>query len=196
MLLPASALCQGNEGAFGAPAFRFLDWLASAGFSVWQLLPLVPVDRSGSPYWARSDRAGNPALLDAHQPDPGTPADFEAWRAAEGSWLRDYLLFEALSREQGGAPWWNWPAPLAHRDADALHAAEQRLHEQLLVRAREQWRFDAQWRAPRARPGARGTPLLRPPPLFFAAPPPPLLCRICSILRKDRHRARSRCLSL
>jgi 4-alpha-glucanotransferase len=40
-----------------------LGWLAAAGLSVWQLLPLSPVDRSGSPYTAASAFAGNPLLL-------------------------------------------------------------------------------------------------------------------------------------
>jgi 4-alpha-glucanotransferase len=166
-LIPASAL-QDDNGAFGASAYRFIDWLAAAGFSVWQLLPLVPVDRSGSPYWARSDRAGNPALLDRHAPDPGNEADFESWRAAEDSWLRDYLLFEALSEEQGGAPWWFWPAPLAHRDADALRAAEQRLHHRLLALARPQWRFDAQWRALRNHAASRGIRIFGDLPIYVA----------------------------
>jgi 4-alpha-glucanotransferase len=166
-LLPASAL-QGDRGAFGTPAYRFVDWLATAGFSVWQVLPLVPVDRSGSPYWARSDRAGNPALLDTQQPDPGSEADFESWRAAEGGWLRDYVLFEALSEEQGGAPWWRWPAPLANRDADALLAAERRLHARLLGLARPQWRFDAQWRALRAHAAARGIHIFGDLPIYVA----------------------------
>jgi 4-alpha-glucanotransferase len=166
-LLPASAL-QGDRGAFGPSAHRFVDWLAAAGFSVWQLLPLVPVDRSGSPYWARSDRAGNPALLDAHQPDPGNEADFDSWRAAEAGWLRDYVLFEALSEEQGGAPWWFWPAPLANRDADALQAAERRLHARLLTLARPQWRFDAQWRALRAYAAARGIHIFGDLPIYVA----------------------------
>ena len=65
VLLPVSALLQPGSGALGDPARRFIDWLSAAGFSVWQVLPLVPVDPSGSPYWARSDRAGNPAFLDA-----------------------------------------------------------------------------------------------------------------------------------
>jgi 4-alpha-glucanotransferase len=168
VLLPASALRQGGGGAFGKPAYRFIDWLADAGFSVWQLLPLVPVDRNGSPYWARSDRAGNPDLLDSHEPDPGNDAEFEAWRAAEGGWLRDYLLFEALSEEQGGAPWWLWPKPLAGRDADALHAAERRLRHRLLALARPQWRFDAQWRELRAHAAARGIRIFGDLPIYVA----------------------------
>jgi 4-alpha-glucanotransferase len=165
--MPASALL-GDSGAFGSSACRFIDWLAEAGFSVWQLLPLVPVDRSGSPYWARSDRAGNPQLLDPRQPDPGNEADFESWRIAEGDWLRDYVLFEALSEEQGGAPWWLWPAPLAHRDAEALQSAERRLHERLLQLARPQWRFDAQWRALRTHAAARGIRIFGDLPIYVA----------------------------
>ncbi|MEO6079762.1 MAG: 4-alpha-glucanotransferase [Steroidobacteraceae bacterium] len=168
VLLPASSLRQGETGAFADPAYRFLDWLAAAGFSVWQLLPLVPVDRSGSPYWARSDRAGNPALLDAHAHDPGNEADFEAWRAAQASWLQDYVLFEALSEEQGGAPWWTWPAPLRNRDADALDAAGRRLRNRLLELARPQWRFDAQWRRLRAHAAARGIRIFGDLPLYVA----------------------------
>ena len=168
VLLPASSLCTDRSGAFGDPALRFIDWLESAGFSVWQLLPLVPVDRSGSPYWARSDRAGNPALLDASAPDPGNEADFEAWRVAQGTWLSDYVLFEALSQEQGGSPWWHWPAPLRDRDTDALHAASRRLQPRLLELARPQWRFDAQWRRLRAHAASRGVCIFGDLPIYVA----------------------------
>jgi 4-alpha-glucanotransferase len=168
VLLPASSLQQGDAGAFGDAALRFIDWLAEAGFSVWQLLPLVPVDHSGSPYWARSDRAGNPALLSAHAPDPGNEADFAAWRAESAGWLQDYLLFEALSAEQGGAPWWNWPAPMRDRDADALHAAAQRLRGHMHALAKSQWRFDAQWRRVRAHAAARGVRIFGDLPIYVA----------------------------
>ncbi len=114
VLLPVSALLQPGRGALGDPARRFIDWLSTAGFSVWQVLPLVPVDHSGSPYWARSDRAGNPAFLDRDAHDPGTEDDFADFRAA-ARWLRDYALFEALGAEQRGAPWWRWPEPLRDR---------------------------------------------------------------------------------
>ncbi len=168
VLLPASALRQGSSDPFAAPAFRFIDWLAEAGFSVWQVLPLVPVDRSGSPYWARSDRAGNPALLDAKAPDPGNEADFDAWRAASADWLHDYVLFEALSEEQGGRPWWTWPMPLRHRDADALQAAALRLQHRMLALARPQWRFDAQWRRLREHAAARGIRIFGDLPIYVA----------------------------
>ncbi len=50
-------------GRLGPEAFRFVDWLAEAGQSWWQVLPLGPPDRYGSPYKARSAFAASPALL-------------------------------------------------------------------------------------------------------------------------------------
>lgn len=168
VLLAASSLRQHGQGALGWPAYRFVDWLAEAGFSVWQLLPLVPVDRSGSPYWARSDRAGNPDLLDTGAADPGGAADLESWRHTEAHWVEDFLLFEAIGREQEGLPWWRWPAPLRDRDPEALAAASRRLAQPMRSAAREQWRFDAQWRALRDYAAARGVRIFGDLPIYVA----------------------------
>jgi 4-alpha-glucanotransferase len=168
VLLPASALRHDHRGALGDPALRFIDWLADAGFTVWQMLPLVPTDASGSPYWARADRAGSSELTDASAPDPGTPDDFAAFRAASSVWLDDYTLFEALSAEQRGAPWWEWPEPLRRRDPAAMAAAKQRLAPQLEQLARAQWRFDEQWRALRRHAAARGVKIFGDLPIYVA----------------------------
>ena len=42
-----------------------MDWLAEAGQSVWQVLPLGPPDRYGSPYRSRSAFAAWPGFLAA-----------------------------------------------------------------------------------------------------------------------------------
>ena len=42
------------SGRLDADAYAFVDWLAAAGQSWWQVLPLGPPDRYGSPYKARS----------------------------------------------------------------------------------------------------------------------------------------------
>ena len=52
-------------GDLGPGARRFLDWLADAGCRAWQVLPLGPTGRSGSPYSALSAFAGNPLLISA-----------------------------------------------------------------------------------------------------------------------------------
>ena len=60
VLLPMSAL----DAALGRGGRAFIDWLADGQFSVWQILPVGPVGADLSPYWVRSDFAGNPAFLD------------------------------------------------------------------------------------------------------------------------------------
>lgn len=52
-------------GTLGREAFRFIDWLAEAGQSWWQVLPLGPPDRHGSPYKSGSAFAAWPGLLDS-----------------------------------------------------------------------------------------------------------------------------------
>ena len=50
-------------GDFGPAAFQFVDWLASAAMSVWQLLPTNPVGPGNSPYQSVSAFAGSPLMV-------------------------------------------------------------------------------------------------------------------------------------
>ena len=168
VLLPASALQHDGAGALGDAAMRFIDWLADAGFSVWQVLPLVPPGEAGSPYWSRSDRAGNPALVDPRAADPGDAGAFEAFRAAASGWLDDYALFEALAAANGGAPWWHWPQSLRDREPRALATARRELAGPIAQIARLQWRFDAQWQALRRHAHSRGIALFGDLPIYVA----------------------------
>jgi 4-alpha-glucanotransferase len=66
--LPASdaALDPNAPGDLGDAAYRFVDFLADAGCSVWQVLPLVPTHgEDASPYNAPSAMAGNARLISA-----------------------------------------------------------------------------------------------------------------------------------
>src|SRR5437016_10407984 len=51
------------SGKLDREAYRFVDWLAAAGQSWWQMLPLGPPDEYGSPYASPSAFAGSRALL-------------------------------------------------------------------------------------------------------------------------------------
>jgi 4-alpha-glucanotransferase len=51
----------------GPDAFRFVDYLAAAGQSAWQVLPLGPLGPGNSPYAARSAFAGEPVLISLEQ---------------------------------------------------------------------------------------------------------------------------------
>ncbi len=54
-------------GDLGDAAYRFVDFLCSAGQSVWQVLPLGPTGYGDSPYQPFSAFAGNPLLIDLRQ---------------------------------------------------------------------------------------------------------------------------------
>ena len=51
-------------GDLGPAAYHFIDWLHSAGQSVWQFLPLGGIGLGGSPYMSNSAFAGNVLLID------------------------------------------------------------------------------------------------------------------------------------
>jgi 4-alpha-glucanotransferase len=79
-------------GRLGAAACEFVDWLAAAGQSWWQVLPLGPPDRSGSPYTSTSAFAGWPGLL--AEPEAAVSAgELAAFRAAHAFWIADWERF-------------------------------------------------------------------------------------------------------
>src|SRR5574344_887547 len=51
-------------GTLGNCAYAFVDWLASAHQSLWQMLPIGPTGYGDSPYASFSTYAGNPLLID------------------------------------------------------------------------------------------------------------------------------------
>lgn len=63
LLHPTSLPSRYGIGDFGPAAFRFVDQLAAAGQTLWQVLPLVEPDMVGSPYASASALAGNWLLI-------------------------------------------------------------------------------------------------------------------------------------
>jgi 4-alpha-glucanotransferase len=73
----------------GPEAFAFVDWLADAGQTWWQMLPLGPPDRYGSPYKAKSAFAAWPGLLG----DPKAKVSREEeldFRERNAFWIDDW----------------------------------------------------------------------------------------------------------
>lgn len=64
LLHPTSLPGPDGIGSFGEEAFRFVDQLAAAGQTLWQILPLGPPGCGNSPYSCFSAFAGNPLLID------------------------------------------------------------------------------------------------------------------------------------
>jgi 4-alpha-glucanotransferase len=84
-------------GRLGRQAFSFVDWLARAGQTWWQVLPLAPPDRYGSPYKARSAFAGWPGLLGAPRARVSTSELLE-FSDRHAYWIEDWARFERGKR--------------------------------------------------------------------------------------------------
>ena len=153
-----------------------MDLLADAGFTVWQVLPLGPIDSSFSPYQLRSAFAGNPALLDTQQiqdsswwPDGADAAagdelareawarfrqnasaealrEFTSFRAREAGWLLPYALFEVLSQQFNGQAWWDWPLEYRDHHSTTMRRTLRDCADTLSGLMFEQYLFDQQWR--------------------------------------------------
>ncbi len=76
-------------GTLGAEAYAFVDWLAAAGQSWWQVLPLGPPDDVGSPYASSSAFAAWNGFL--AEPDaPVSSRELAAYRRANAYWIADW----------------------------------------------------------------------------------------------------------
>lgn len=199
-----------GSGDLGPAALHFLDWLASAGQSIWQILPLTPPGAGHSPYQSPSAFAGSPWLVDLddliacgwlalpENPDFDArhcafervmPYRLAALRAAwqgfqaragdsgraaladfsqrHAAWLDDYARFMVLEA-RFGAPWTQWPAPLARRDPQALRALQDEAATELGFWRFVQWRFEVQWQRLRQAAHARGIHIVGDAPIFVA----------------------------
>jgi 4-alpha-glucanotransferase len=85
------------DGKLGASALAFVDWLAAAGQSWWQVLPLGPPNRHRSPYKAASAFAAWRGLL-ADPDAPVTSAEREAFRSRHSFWIDDWAAFAGGTR--------------------------------------------------------------------------------------------------
>jgi 4-alpha-glucanotransferase len=168
------------SGDLGEAAYAFVDFLADAGCSVWQVLPLVPTHAGdGSPYNALSTMAGNPDLVSGSRPEADGLADpaglderrqeaFAAWCADQADWLEPYVEFVALRELQGGVPWPHWPSGLRDREPRAVSDALATQAERLRDLRFGQWVFAEQWARLRAYAGSKGVLLFGDLPIFVS----------------------------
>jgi 4-alpha-glucanotransferase len=80
------------RGGLGRDAFAFVDWLAAAGQSWWQVLPLGPPDRHRSPYKSASAFAAWRGFL-AQPRARVTPSELAAFRERNAFWATDWERF-------------------------------------------------------------------------------------------------------
>jgi 4-alpha-glucanotransferase len=196
LLHPTSLPGPKANGTIGFEAWKFVDWLAAGGFSVWQTLPLGPVDSYGSPYCLRSAYAGYAKLLDPEHLatlrqlphgmelagvgaardevyrsfDRSASAEqrraFAAFARRHRRWLLPYGLFELCSARFEAAPWWRWPEPFRQRLTPPLFEFLAEDHDHFRAILFEQYLFDLQWTALKRYANDRGVFLFGDLPFY------------------------------
>jgi 4-alpha-glucanotransferase len=76
-------------GRLGEQAYAFVDWLAAAGQSWWQMLPLGPPDQHRSPYKAASAFAAWSGLLAEPEADV-SPEELDGFRERHAFWIEGW----------------------------------------------------------------------------------------------------------
>lgn len=156
------------SGRLGQDVEQWLGFLRQAGVGVWQMLPLVIPDHTGSPYQSCSAFAMNPALLDSADCKLPDARALQSFREAQGHWLDDFALFQVLKQQQGGAAWLDWPDAYRNREPAALAEfaqAHASAIEQVVI---EQCCLEQRWQAIRQLASKQQIALFGDMPIFVA----------------------------
>jgi 4-alpha-glucanotransferase len=121
LLHPTSLPGDFGIGDLGPKAFEFIDFLASAGQRLWQVLPLGPTGYGDSPYQCLSAFAGNPLLISLERLiEDGLVTESEA-RTHHG-FQSGSVDFPAVIAHRRAL----WPRVLERFDTAARHATRDR----------------------------------------------------------------------
>jgi 4-alpha-glucanotransferase len=129
LMHPTSLSSRGGIGDLGPAAYEFVNWLAAAKQTLWQILPFGPVGYGNSPYSCTSAFAGNVLMISLERlvergyldparlaglPEANCAVDFESVREMKLPLLRE----AARNFFQGNYP-------LAHQRYDAFVSENQ-----------------------------------------------------------------------
>lgn len=115
---------------------------------------------------------------------PNDEADFRAFCDREAAWLEDFALYTVLSEAQQRKAWWDWPAPLANREPQALSEARKTHARAIRFQQWQQWVLARQWQQVRALAKAKNVLLCGDEPFIIASDSADCWCHP-HLLRKD-----------
>ena len=145
-----------------------MDRISSAGFTIWQVLPVNPAGVGNSPYSSFAAFAGEPAFIDYDElPDTEGYNEFIKDNAY---WLYDYIAFNLIKSMNEGKPWYEWPEE--YRKIDTQEYIRTLTDEQKAVANRlagEQYCFYAQWNDLREYANSKGVRIMGDLPMYMAA---------------------------
>jgi len=185
------------SGDFGPDAYHFIDFLAVSGFTLWQVLPLNPVDEAGSPYTTSSSFAldvnfVSPVLLKQWNwlaEDSSSFSECDLTNAyhhfivhasttdkrlhnkfckTQSYWLEDYALFESIKSEHNKTAWFQWPKTLRDRDQQSLNKIKEKNLEAINIIKFSQFVVERQWQALRDYAHKKGIHIFGDLPIFVS----------------------------
>ena len=164
---------EGRPGTLGAPARRFVDWLAECGQTYWQVLPVNPADGYGSPYAGLAAFAGNTCLLEkdpedvlAELKDADDDPDYQAFLEKNKYWLTPYATFRAIKDLLGEGPWQEWPDAYARFSPGLARRVE--LADGVDRHRKLQYEFQREWDELRAYANERGVKIVGDMPMYVS----------------------------
>ena len=164
---------EGRPGTLGAPARRFVDWLAECGQTYWQVLPVNPADGYGSPYAGLAAFAGNARLLEkdpedvlAELRDADDDPDYQAFLEKNKYWLTPYATFRAIKDLLGEGPWQEWPDAYARFSPGLARRVE--LADGVDRHRKLQYEFQREWDDLKAYANERGVKIVGDMPMYVS----------------------------
>lgn len=166
-------------GDLGPEAYRFVDWLSSAGILWWQMLPVGPLGAGNSPYASSSAFAGEPLYLslDAFaeegllkRSDISPPAELKTGniKYARVRSFKEPLLRRAFSAWQEAGETHEVDA-FAENEFHWLSAWCESFGDDYGYARFLQHAFQRQWRKLREYAASKGVRLMGDAPIFVAA---------------------------
>lgn len=137
ILLHPSSLADMEE------AYPFMDFLDSSGQSYWQMLPINPVMREGSPYKCYSAFAADTRYISKHK----VQYDYKTFIEENTHWLNDYALFRSLKKYFDDKVWNKWDRDIAFREPKAISYYTAVLKEEIEKECLAQYEFFCSWKA-------------------------------------------------
>lgn len=182
-------------GDLGKDAFRFVDFLAASGVSVWQTLPINMPHSDNSPYQCLSAHAGNPAFISldrlveqglitieqsqgcriaalkaAHTAAKHLPIydDFIQFCQQHQNWLNDFSLYLLLREQRHHQGWFDWPKQLKNRAPQVLEKLKNQHVDEINQIQFVQYLFFSQWAALKTYANSKRVQLFGDIPIFVA----------------------------
>lgn len=152
----------------GKPAKEFVDFIASAGFKIWQILPLNPAGTGGSPYSSHSAFACDTRFINREEmPDDSGLKKFVLENA---DWLTEYTVYTVLKESEGERSWLDWPEEKRLADPnEIIKSFDKKQLDRVNELIHEQYVFEMQWRDLKDYANSKGISIMGDLPMFMAA---------------------------